>query len=529
MSVFVLVIACANVANLYLARGLTRQREIAVRVALGATRARIVRQLLIESVILGCVSGVFGLLLSLIGVRLFDRAVADVGKPYWIVFSMDYRVFGFLALVCVLTGIVFGLAPALQISRTNVNEVLKEGGRGTAGSRRARWMSSTMVVVELMLTIVLLVGAGLMIRSFLKLYSLDLGIRTDHLMTMRMNLSETKYKTPEARLAFFDRLMPRLTSLPGADAVAIGTAVPLGGAQGQRLEIDGQPIADKTKAPRVSAVYISAGYFDTLQATLRRGRPLRDTDGAPGAENVVVNERFAARFFPGQDLLGKRIRFIRDKQLPWSTIVGVSPSIRQSAVQEPDPDPVVYMPYRQEPSRFVALLVRSRIDSGAMADSLRREVQGVDPDQPVFGMTTMDEFLIRQRWPFRVFGTLFAVFAVIALVLAAVGLYAVMAYSVTQRTQEIGVRMALGARNGQVYWLILRQALVPLATGVVLGLAGAFGISRVLAIVLVQVTATDPATFASVTILLVAVALAACFVPAWRAARLDPQVALRIE
>jgi predicted permease len=540
---FVLLIACANVANLLLSRSVHRTREIAIRIALGATRWRVVRQLLIESILLGCLGGLIGLGLAVVGVRLFDNAVSGTGKPYWIQFTFDPIVFAFLAAVCVLTGILFGLAPALQVTKTNVNEVLKEGGRGNAGGVRARWLTGTMVVLELALTLVLLVGAGLMVRSFLKVYTLDLGIRTDNLMSMRMQLPDNKYPTPEARRAFYDRLAPRLAAVPGADSVSLTTGVPPFGGGRRGVDIEGRPVrkADE-EAPQVTTITISPAFFETVGVQMRRGRAFKETDGAAGSETVIINERFATQYFSGEDPIGRRIKFVQNPPppgqpasatqpppQPWRTIVGICPTIRHANPTDAEPPPVAYLPYRQDPPAFVTLLVRSRLDPGAMMNAVRREVQIVDQDQPVFTVQTMDQMLAQAMWPYRVFGSLFAIFAVIALVMSAVGLYAVMAYSVTQRTAEIGVRMALGAEGRQVSWLVLKRGLLQLAIGLTLGLAGAFGLSRVLRTVLVQITPTDPLTFGLITGILSAVAIAACVVPARRATLVDPLIALRAE
>jgi putative ABC transport system permease protein len=536
---FVLLIACANVASLQLSRAIRRAREVAVRVALGATRWRVVRQLLVESVLLGCLGGLFGLLIALGGVRLFDAAVADVGKPYWITFDMDYVVFAFLGAICVVTGILFGIVPAVQISKTNVNELLKEGGRGNAGSRRARWLSSSMVVVELALTLVLLVGAGLMVRSFMKLYTTDLGIPTEHLMTMRMQLPQSKYPDAATRSAFYDRLMPRLEGLAGAEAVAISTSMPGFGAGRRRIEVDGRPVPARwDDRPEVDTTVASPGLFQAMGIAILRGRSFTARDGEPGAEALIVDERFAASHFAGEDPIGRRTRFaVREpaagapKPTPpvWRTIVGVARTVDDL----PQPGSTrasgaAYVPVRQEPPVFAVLLVRSRVDPGAMMNAVRREVQAVDPDQPVFTVQTVEQMLAQATWPYRVFGSLFAIFALIALVMSAVGLYAVMAYSVTQRTAEIGVRMALGADRRRVSWLVMRRGVAQLAIGITLGLAGAYALSRVLAELLVRgVTAQDPVTFAAITGLLVLVALAACLIPAYRASRVDPLVALR--
>jgi predicted permease len=492
------------------------------------------------------------LLIAVAGVRMFDAAVADVGKPYWIVFSMDYVVFAFLGGICVLTGILFGIAPALQVSKVNVNELLKEGGRGNAGSRRARWMTGSMVVIELALTLVLLVGAGLMVRSFLHIYTTDLGMPTDHLMTMRMTLTQAKYPTPETRMAFYDRLAPKLSAIAGTDAVAIATGVPGFGAGRRRMEIEGRPVPAKwEERPEVGATVVSPAFFRATGIELVRGRGFLETDGSPGAEVLVVDQRFASQHFAGEDPIGRRVKFPPAPGLPapgppapglpapglpapglpapaWRTIVGISRSIQDL----PEPGGTraggsVYIPYRQEPPGSAALLVRSRLDPVTIMNAVRREVQSVDPDQPVFTVQTVDQMMAQATWPYRIFGSLFAIFALIALVLSAVGLYAVMAYSVTQRTAEIGVRMALGADRGQVTWLVMRRGLIQLGIGLALGLAAAFGVSRVLIGLLAGVTATDPLTFAAITLLLTLVAGAACLIPAHRASRLDPLVALR--
>jgi predicted permease len=528
---FVLLIACANVANLLLARSAHRAREVAVRVAMGASRARVVRQLLVESVLLGVLSGGVGLLLSFAGIRAFDAAVADVGKPYWIVFTLDAKVFAYLAAVCVITGVIFGLAPAFHVSKTNVNDVLKEGGRMGSGGRRARRMTAVMVVAELALTIVLLTGAGLMIRSFLKMYTLDLGIDPDRLLTMRLGLAERKYPTPESWADFHERLAERLNALPGVEAASVSLAVPVGGGDRQSVEFEGRALPPGEQAPEVTVLAVGSRYFDAIGVGARRGRVLNATDGTPGAEAAVVNERFAARFFPDSDPVGRRIRLTEGRRQPsaWLVIVGVTPSIRQRDAQEIDPDAVVYIPFRQEPARFANLILRAHGDPASLAAAVRQEVQTVDPDQPVYSVYTMNEVLARSRWPFRVFGSMFGIFAAIALILSAVGIYAVMAYAVTQRTQEIGVRIALGARAGHVSWLVLRQGILQLCEGLVLGLAGGVGVSRLLQSLLVQVPPTDPVTFGFVTALLVLVTVAACLLPVRRATRLDPLVALRQE
>jgi predicted permease len=533
---FVLLIACANVANLQLSRSARRAREISVRIAIGATRWRIVRQLLVESILLGLLGGAIGLALTAIGVRIFDAAVANTGKPYWIVFAIDYTVFGYLAALCVLTGILFGLAPALQVSRTNINEVMKEGGRGSTGGRRARWFTGSMVVLEVAMTIVLLVGAGLMIRSFLKMYSADIGIRTENLMGMRIQLSAEKYASADARRTFFEQLEPKLASIPGAEAVAVTTSVPPFGAGSRSLEVEGRTVRQADEAaPLITVVSVTPGFFEAVGVSIGRGRDFRETDGTPGAETAIINERLAARFFPGQDPIGQRLRFVASEtsadQPPeaWRTVVGISPTLRHNSPQDAESAAVIYVPFRQELDRGVMLLVRSRLEPGVIMDAVRREVQAVDADQPVFTIQTLDQMLSNRMWPYRVFGSLFALFALLGLVLSAVGLYGVMAYAVAQRTPEIGVRMALGAQGLQISWLFLKRGLLQLGIGLAVGLAAAFGVSRVMRSLLVQISPTDPLTFVVISTLLALVGVAACLVPAHRATQVDPLVALRID
>ena len=537
---FVLLIACANVANLLLARSTNRAREISVRISLGASRWRIIQQLLIESVILAVISGLAGLGVAAIGIELFDRATVDAGRPYWIQFNMDATVIAFFALVCLGTGILFGLAPALHVSKTDVNDVLKEGGRtGTAGVRARRW-TGVLMVAELTLTVVLLAGAGFMIRNFLTMYRFDLGIDTSQLLTMNLLLPERKYPSLEQRLAFYEQLEQRLKANPRIENVTITSNIPMQGGFLRILNIEGKPLDQGQQPPRVTMLTIDPRYFKTIALPLHRGRDLTDEDGLPGREAAVINQRFAALHFPNEDPIGRRITLSIDLQggappaggIPMSltaTIVGIVPNVRQREFNLPDPDPIAYLPFRTDPRGFMSLLVRSQGDPKAMTPILREEVRAIDADLPLFGIRTMDEQLAQARWPFRVFGTMFGVFALIALTLSAVGLYAVTAYAVSQRTQEIGIRMALGAQDNEVSWLFLRRSFVQLAIGLILGVAGAFGVGQLFARtqLLVQNSGTDPITIGGIATLLAVVAIVASVVPAKRAARLDPLIALR--
>jgi len=540
---FVLLIACANVANLLLSRSAQRSREISVRVSIGASRWRIVRQLLVESVLLALVSGLLGLALATVGIRLFDQATQDVGRPYWIQFTMDARVFGFFAAICLGTGIIFGLAPALHIAKTDVNEVLKEGGRsGTAGIRARRW-STGLIIGELALTLALLAGAGFMIRNFLTLYRFDLGVDTSRLLTMALALPERKYPSIEQRLAFYQRLEERLRANGRIRAVAVASSLPMQGGMGRRLAVDGRPLAQGEQPPMVTMLTVDPRYFETLGLPLIRGRGFTHGDGAAGQDAAaIVNTRLAQMHFANEDPIGRRITLSMDLAggapppggIPVSltaTIVGIAPNVRQRNFNDPETDPVAYLPYRLDPRAFLTLIARGDGDPNTLTPLLREEVRAIDPDLPLFNIRTMDQVLAQMRWPFRIFGTMFALFAGIALVLSAVGLYAVTAYSVTQRTSEIGVRMALGAQSKQVAWLFLRRAFFHVAVGLTLGVAGAFGVGKIFesANLLVQNNGRDPVTIASIAALLAVVALLACLWPARRATRLDPVIALRRE
>ena len=533
---FVLLIACANVANLLLARAADRSREMAVRISIGATRWRLVRQLLVESVLLAFVAGIAGLGLAYAGVRWFDANTTDIGKPYWMVFSMDATVVVFFAAVCLVTGIVFGLAPALYVSRASVSEVMKDGGRsGSAGMRARRW-TTALIIAELTLTLVLLSGAGLMMRSFMNLYHMDIGVDTSRLVTMQLIFPARTYASLESRALFLQRLDDRLNGIGTIAGASSTNTLPFSGASQRRLEIDGRADMTGEQRPLVSMVAVGPRYFDALGVRMLRGRAFTATDGEPGREGMIVNQRLADMHFRGEDPVGKRIRLINDGNIPGApkfypaTIVGVSPTIRQRGMER-DPDPVVYITHGQNAlmAMGVNLIVRARDNPAGVTSLLRQEVSAMDPDVPVTNIRTMDEILARNRWPQRTFGTMFLVFAVIAIVLAAVGLYSVTAYSVAQRTQEIGIRMALGAEGQQVRWLILRRGMIQLAIGLTLGLGGALGVGRLLEGLLVGTGPTDALTLVAISLVLITVAAMACFWPARRATRLDPVKALRYQ
>jgi predicted permease len=536
---FVLLIACANVANLLLARATDRAREISVRVSLGASRGRIIRQLLIESLVLAVIAGILGYGIALVGVRLFDIATTDVGRPYWIQFTMDASVFAYLAVICIVTAVAFGLAPALHVARTDVNEVLKEGGRsGSAGSRVRRW-TGVLVVGELALTLALLAGAAFMLRNFMTIYRLDLGIETSRLLTMSLVLPDAKYPALEQRLAFYDQLQQRLNTRFAA--VSVATNGPMGGGLIRRFEIVGAARTQGQELPSVTMLGVDPRYFDTVGVQVLRGRGFTSADGLAGQENAIINARLAQMYFPTGEPLGRQIVLSLDPSMgepppgiPYSqtvTVVGVVPNIRQRGLEQRDPDPIAYVPFRMQPRGVMTLLARADGDPNQLTPAVREEMRAIDPDLPLFNIRTLDQSLVRERWPFRVFGTLFAIFAAGALLLSAIGLYAVTAYSVRQRTQEIGIRTALGAQSSQVTWLFVRRAFIHLAIGLTLGIAGAIGVGSVFEAgnLLVHINGRDPLTIGSIAALLTTVAIAASVWPARQATRMDPLAALRRE
>jgi predicted permease len=527
---FVLLIVCANVTNLLLARSIRRTREISIRTAMGASRFRVVRQLLLESVMLGLFGGVIALGVSYYGVRGFDLATADTGKPYWIDFRMDPVVFAYLAAVCIGSGIVFGIVPAMRISRVNINETLKEGERNQGGAKHSRWLAASLVVGQLSLAMVLLTGAGLMIRSFIAMYGMSSAFDADRIQSMRVNLVEAKYPKPADRERFFDQLLPRLQSIPGVEAVSVASHLPQLGSNGWRIEIEGEQPVEDDKRKAYNGVVIGPAYFRVIGRTVLRGRAFEEADGTPGRQSAIVNQQFARTVWPNGEALGKRFRLRRpNTEDPWLTIVGIAPDIKQNDQRRSDIEPVIYQPYRQMGNSSIGIIARVPRGIAAAADTFRREVRAVDPDLPLGDVRTLDREYERARWPFRVFGTLFSLFATFALILAAVGLYAVISYSVSQKTREIGLRMALGASSGNILQWVMMGGLRQLAIGLAIGAAGAFGVTRVLEGLLVRVKATDPSTFLMVAAVLLFAGVLACYIPARRAMRVHPMEALRYE
>jgi putative ABC transport system permease protein len=527
---FVLLIACANVANLLFARSATREREMAIRTALGAGRWRIIRQLLTESLLLSTVGGSLGLLLALWGVDLLVGLAPD-SIPRLSEIGLDIRVLGFTLLVSLVTGVLFGLLPALRLSKPDLQESLKDGARGAGESFRRQRMRNLLVVAEVALSLVLLVGAGLMIKSFMRVQQIDPGFNPDHVLTMRFSLPQVKYTEPKQQRAFFQQLESRIKALPGVESVGAVSFLPLSNTGNNRsFAIEGQGRI----SPNVQFRMVSPDYFQAIGMVLRRGRQLTDQDREGTLPVAVINEEMARTFLAGQDPLGHRIKLgDADSPFPWLSIVGVVGDVKHNGL-EAEVKPQMYVPYQQPPlpgfnvtSMFLA--VRSNVEPGTLAAAVRREVYALDQDQPVADIKTMNERLDESGAPRRFNMLLLTIFAALALLLAMVGIYGVMSYSVTQRTHEIGVRVALGAQSRDVLKLIVGQGMLLALIGVGLGLAGAFALTRLMTSLLFGVSPSDPLTFVSVALVLAAVALFACLIPARRATRVDPMEALRYE
>jgi putative ABC transport system permease protein len=530
---FVLLVACANVANLLLARAAVRQKETALRTALGASRLRLVRQFLTESVLLAALGGAVGLLLSVWGVRLLKSFIPENISQVKAI-AVDGRVLGFTILVTLLTGLVFGLAPAAQASRFNLNETLKEGGRDAAAARGGNRVRGLLIIAEVAVSLVLLAGAGLLINSFLRLRGVDPGFRTDNLLTMSVVLPQQKYPDSARRAAFYSDMIGRVEALPGVRSAAVTNWIPLvmqGDSIGVTIEGQPVPVPGQGKLPVIVTRVVSPHYFGTMGIQLLEGRGFEEgKDRADSPCVVVVGESVARKYWPGESPLGKRIAPGRP-QTPddWCQVVGVAHDVRQRELAS-EPNPLMYLTYAQ--AGFFApryLVVKTEGDPLALAGTVRKTVWEVDGDQPVSNVSTMEgvlsESIARQRFSTLLFG----IFAGVALVLAAVGIYGVMSYSMAQRTREIGIRMALGAQRRDVLKLAVGQGLRLVAVGVAVGLAGALALSRVMTSLLYGVSATDPATLATISLVLVAVALLASYIPARRATKVDPLIALRYE
>jgi len=525
--VFVLLIACANVANLFLARATARQREVAVRAAFGAGRWRIVRQLLTESVLVALLGGALGILFGYWGLRWIEASIAaQATLPYWIRFVIDGPVLLFTLGVAVATGILFGLAPALQAARSDLNEALKEGGRGAGGSVRRNRLRSALVVGEIALALVLLVGASLFVRSFLKLQSASAGFDTAHLLTLRFYMPDERYEEPGMKIRRVEDLLRRLEALPGIEAVGASNTVPLdaGGTRGG-LVLDRRPFPHGEE-PDIFWTGVTSHFFQALGVPVLRGRGFTGREGVEQSAVALVNETFRKKFSPRAEILGQRFRVLESAEMGWITIVGVVPDFRNDDLDSPIL-PSAYLPYPYLATRSTGLTIRSALDPAQATAAVRREIRASDPELPIYQVSTMEQVRQQGFWKYRIFGGMFSLFGGIALFLAAIGVYGVLSYSVSQRVREIGVRVALGAQRRHVLWLIVGQGLGLALTGVVIGLLGAFAVTRVIRSLLYDVSPTDPVSFGVIALLLTAVAWLASFLPADRAMGVDPLEALR--
>ena len=527
---FVLLIACADVANLLLARAAARSREISIRLAIGAGRARVIRQLLIESVLLSLAGGFFGWLVALACLRWFDAATGKFSRPDWLNLSMNPRVFAYLAGVSIATGILFGLAPALRLSKVDVNNAVKDGGHGAANAMKGRYLSNFLVAFEMALCVILLAGAGLMIRSSVALYGAPLGVNPSNVLIAHIALPETKYRSGQDQVSFHQRLKARLESLPGVETASVASNVPTWGWLRLRYETEGN-----AEPAAAGGLVVSADYFRAVQVRPSRGRPFADDAG-----EVVVNEAFAAKLWPGQDAIGKRLGLFEAMPGPprraitaspaaqWFTIVGIVPNIQQN-MRAPTHEPLIYLPYAAQPQRDAFLIARTRVPPATLAAAFRREVQNLDEDLPLFDVRSLESRIAQNRLETGIIGAMFTIFAAIALVLASVGLYAVIAHSVSQRTREIGIRMAMGGSPPDIIRMVFAQGLRPLAFGLLLGLPAAFGLTRLLRSELVGVSPSDPLTFGGVIAVLITAGVLGCAIPSRRAIRVDPVIALRCD
>lgn len=524
---FVLLIACANVANLLLARAASRQKEIAIRTALGASRVRVIRQLLTESVLLSLVGGTLGLLLALWGIDLL-LTISPSNLPRVDTIGIDERVFAFTLAVSLLTGIGFGLVPAIKVSKPDLNDALKEGGRSSSVGFRHSRFRGLLVVSEVALSLVLLIGAGLMIRSFVTLLNVDTGLTVQNVLTLDIGLPKSKYTGPQ-QIAFFQQVLSRMQSLPGVQAVGGVYPLPLSGAEefmGFSIEGRGSNPGESVSAgPR----WVNGDYFKVMGIALLRGRELTERDNADAARVLVINEAMAKAFWPDEDPIGKRVAFDRTNGTPnWREIVGIAKDVKHVSL-DGTATPEMYLPFGQFPIFFQTIVLRTAGDPLSLVAAARSEVLAVNKDQPISNVHTMEELLSNSIAQRRFNMLLLSIFAIVALLLSAVGIYGVMSYSVAQRTHELGLRMALGAQSSHIVALVVRQGMTLALTGVVVGLAAAFVLTRIMASLLYGVSATDTLTFGLIALLLSSVAFFACYIPAHRATKVDPMVALRYE
>ena len=541
---FVLLIACANIANLLLARATARQKEMAVRAAMGASRWRIARQLLTESILLSVIGGTAALLLAHWGIRLILYISPDA-IPRWREIGVNWQVLAFTLGLSFLTGILFGIVPALQGGTVDVHETLKETGRGVT---RRNWLRNSLVVVEVASTLVLLIGAGLLIRSFYRLHKVNPGFSYDRLTSFSVALPQKKYSTPEQRLDFYNRLLENTRSIPGVVATAAASGLPLGNNGWQTsFVVEGRPDPPRNQTPLMEACLVTPDYFKAMNIPLLRGRYFTESDdrsnlvgkdlskfdedrrSAAALDVIIIDEEFAKRYWPNQDPVGQRIKQGTAADAPSMTVVGVVGRVKMEGLSQDSNRVQGYFPFNQIPNGGMTVIIKGSSDPNQLIAEVRQRIKAIDPDQPIYSIRTMEEIRAESVASERLNLTLLSIFAGIALVLAVVGIYGVMSYSVTQRTHEIGIRMAIGAQTADVFRMILGQGMILALIGIGIGLVGAFALTRLMTTMLFGVTATDPLTFGVIAALLGAVALLACYLPGRRATKVDPVVSLRYE
>ena len=525
----VLLIACFNVANLLLARTLVRSKEVAVRSALGADRSRLIRQLLIEAGVLTALGGAVGVVIAYFGIEAFNASIRDVQKPYWIQINLDAPAVAFTLAITAIAALVAGTLPAIRASGGRVHEILKDEGRGSSSFRMGRF-SAGLVIGEIALSCALLVAAGMMVKSVIKVNTVDMGFEADNVFTARLGLFEADYPDDEARVRFFERLIEELNAEPGVEVAGLTTSLPALGGGGFRVALEGVAYADVTDQALSTGINISPGYLDALGVDIVEGRDFGSQDAAGAMASVIVNQSFASKHFGAETPIGRRFRTGEDR--PWMTIIGLAPDIflgfGGGIGTGTVPADQFFVPIAQQQGiRFVSITVRTRGEPGAFAADARDVVSRIDPDLPLYWVLTMEESLETVTWVFTIFGSLFTTFGVAALFLAAVGLYGVMSFSVSRRTQEMGVRMAMGADAGSVMRLVVGKGMKQLGIGAVIGLAMGAAMVQPLSVVVYEVNASDPTVYVAIIVTLGVAGLAACLVPARRATRVELVDALR--
>ena len=527
---FVLLIACANVANLLLASAASRSKEMAIRAALGASRARVMRQLLTESTMLALAGGALGLLLARYGVVAITKLLPQ-DFPRLNEIGMDWRVFGFTLGASLVTGLLFGFAPALHISRVDVQDAMKDSSRGTSAGARHTRLRQALIVAEVALSIVLLAGAGLLFRSFLRLQAVEAGFTPQQVLTAKLSPAGPKFQNDPDYIAFYDQVLDRTRAIPGVQSAGIINTLPLSPGPTLAFRVEGREIVSIDKLPMVNFRNVSPDYFLTMNIPILKGRAFTPQDDFNAPRKVMINQALAQRDFPNEDPVGKRVAFRNPEpntQPDWFEIIGVTANVRSLDLRE-DAEPELYFASKQDAFPQVAIVVRSTVEPSSLGTALREAVAQVDATVPVSEVKTMEHIVSESVTQPRFNLFLLGMFSTVALLLSVAGIYGVTAYTVTQRTHELGIRIALGAQIGDVLRMILGQGMAVIGVGIVIGLAAAFGLMRLMKSLLFGVTATDPLTFAGITVVLIAAGLLACYLPARRATKVDPLEALRYE